>query len=374
MLGMTVVYSDDNNAYQPRCEDVVAMSNRSRRGGTVRATPAAPPGPAARVTIGLVADLAGVSRATVSRVLNGNPSVAPNLAERVREVAEELGYDPSPVARSLALGRTGVIAMLVPDLGNPMFQGVLNGLARAAGEQGHRLLVADSHEKPDEEAVLAVEARRRCDGLVLCAPRMPDEKLHELAPKLTPFVLVNRELPGTATPSLTIDFAAGIRDLVTHLLCLGHHRMAYLAGPDTSVSNLIRIEALRAAAADTFELVELPCGVTFADGHAAADNLTEHGVTAVIAYNDLVAFGALSRLHELGIKVPARMSIVGFDDIPFVRYTTPPLTTASVPMDQLGPQAWDRLWALMNGETPKQNLRFRPRLEVRGSTGPVPAR
>ncbi|NED98899.1 LacI family DNA-binding transcriptional regulator [Phytoactinopolyspora halotolerans] len=343
------------------------MSNRSQSSERTRAS-----APAERATIGLVAKTAGVSRATVSRVMNGNPRVAPELAQRVRLAAEELGYAPSPVARSLALGRTGIIAMLVPDLGNPMFQGVLHGLTDAAAKENYRLLVADSNENLHEEPVLATEARRRCDGLVLCAPRMPDEQLLELTPQLEPFVLINRELPETSTPSLTIDFAAGIRDLVTHLLSLGHRRLAYLAGPDTSASNRARVRALHKAAQDTFELVEVACGATFADGHAVADQLTDLNVTAVVAYNDLVAFGTLSRLHELGINVPSQMSIVGFDDIPFVRYTTPPLTTASVPMDQLGPQAWQRLWALMNGEAPEKNVRVRPRLEVRGSTGPAP--
>ncbi|WP_207782720.1 LacI family DNA-binding transcriptional regulator [Phytoactinopolyspora limicola] len=324
------------------------------------------------VTIGLVAATAGVSRATVSRVFNGNPSVAPELAERVRATAAELGYAPSPVARSLALGRTGVIAMLVPDLGNPTFQGVLNGLTRAASDQGYRLLVADSQEDLDEEAVLAVEARRRCDGLVLCAPRMPTERLRELAPKLRPLVLVNRELPDADVPSVTIDFEVGIRDLVAHLRGLGHRRIAYLAGPDTSMSNQIRVRALQVAVAGTVEVVELACGVSFADGHAAADHVIDHDVTAVIAYNDLVAFGALSRLHELGVRVPAQISIVGFDDIPFARYTTPALTTASVPIGDVGPGAWSRLWALMNDGAPEADLRLRPRLEVRGSTGPAP--
>lgn len=324
------------------------------------------------VTIGLVAKAAGVSRATVSRVMNGNTKVAPHLAERVRAAAAELGYEPSPVARSLALGRTGIAAMLVPDLGNPLFQGILHRLTDAAGEQDYRLLVADSNENLNEEPLLAIEARRRCDGLVLCAPRMPDEQLHELAPRLAPFVLINRTLPGTATPTLTVDFAAGIRDLLTHLTGLGHRRLVYLAGPDTSASNQLRLDTLRANAGTAYECVELACGATFADGHGVADQLVDLDVTAVVAYNDLVAFGVLSRLHELGIPVPARMSVVGFDDIEFVRYTTPPLTTVSVPLDEIGAQAWRRLWALMNGTTPDPDVNVRPRLEVRGSTGPAP--
>ncbi|AYY11499.1 LacI family transcriptional regulator [Actinobacteria bacterium YIM 96077] len=343
------------------------MSNRSLNGPREDPAPANEP-----VTIGLVARAANVSRATVSRVMNGNTKVAPHLADRVRQAAQELGYEPSPVARSLALGRTGIVAMLVPDLGNPMFQGILHRLTEAAGDQNYRLLVADSNENLQEEPLLAIEARRRCDGLVLCAPRMPDEQLRELAPRLSPFVLINRELPESPAPTLTIDFSAGIRDILTHLLGLGHRRLAYLAGPDTSASNHARLETLRTSAGKEFDLVELPCGAAFADGHSVADQLVDIDVTAVIAYNDLVAFGVLSRLHELGISVPAQMSVVGFDDIEFVRYTTPPLTTVSVPLDQLGPQAWSRLWALMREVTVEPDVRFRPRLEVRGSTGPAP--
>ncbi|GAA3966278.1 hypothetical protein GCM10023085_55880 [Actinomadura viridis] len=323
------------------------------------------------VTIGKVAEAAGVSRATVSRVMNGLATVDPELVRRVREAATRLGYEPSTVARSLALGRTGMVAIVVPDLENPMFQRVLHGLTDAAGEHGHRLLVASSNENVREEVVLAAEARRRCDGLVLCAPRMPTEELIGLAGKLAPFVLVNRQVPEIPAPSLAVDHAAGIRAIVAHLLALGHGRLAYLAGPETSASNRDRLEALRGTSG-RFELVELRCGATFADGHQVADQVLRERATAIVAYNDLVAFGALSRLHELGVEVPGQVSVVGFDDIPFARYTTPPLTTASVPQSELGHQAWQRLRALLDHRTPDPDVHFVPRLEVRGSTGPAP--
>ncbi|RIQ31011.1 LacI family DNA-binding transcriptional regulator [Jiangella rhizosphaerae] len=323
-------------------------------------------------TISRVAELAGVSRATVSRVMNGSSTVAPHLAERVRRAAAALNYQPSVLARSLAVGRTTTIALVVPDLANPMFQDVLRSLSHAAATQGHRLLVADSEENVAEEGLIALEARRRCDGLVLCAPRMPDDELAALAPKLAPFVLVNRDAVGLSVPSVTVDYAAGIRDLVSHLQGLGHRRLAYLAGPPTSASNLQRLSTLRGfAAAGRVELVEHECGATFSDGHAVAGRLLDDGCTAVIAYNDLVAFGALSGLHELGVSVPGQISVAGFDDIPFAQYTTPPLTTAAVPPTELGERAWQRLWALLNGEPPPADARFRPRLVVRGSTGPA---
>lgn len=337
--------------------------NHGRQGGHESAKPA---------TISRVAEAAGVSRATVSRVMNGSPTVAPDLAARVRAAALALNYQPSVLARSLAVGRTSTIALVVPDLANPMFQDILRSLSRAAAKQGHRLLVADSEEDVAEEQLIAVEARRRCDGLILCGPRMPDDSLAALSPQLAPFVLVNRELPGFSVPSINVDYAAGIRDLVAHLLGLGHRRISYLCGPPTSSSNQLRLHALREyAESGRIDLVERYCGATFSDGHAVAGELVDEATTAVIGYNDLVAFGALSGLHELGVSVPRQISVAGFDDIPFARYTTPPLTTASVPLDEIGQQAWQRLWSLLSGTAPAADIRFRPRLVVRGTTGPA---
>ncbi|MEO3743447.1 LacI family DNA-binding transcriptional regulator [Plantactinospora sp. B5E13] len=328
----------------------------------------------APATIGRVAEAAGVSRATVSRVMNGSPTVAPDLAARVRAVAEAMDYQPSPVARSLALGRTSTVSLIVPDLANPMFQDVLRGLSQAAGTYGHRLLVAESNENVAEEAILAVEARRRSDGLVLASSRVPEPELRALSERLAPLVLLNRELPGSTVPSLSVDYAAGINAIVEHLRELGHRRLAYLAGPPASTSDRDRRVALRTAWATDpgCQLSELDCGSTFDDGHAAARAVVGTGATAVVAFNDMVAFGAMSGLHELGLAVPGDISVTGFDDIPFARYTNPPLTTASIPRNELGRQAWDRLWALLDGGPAGHNVRFQPRLLVRESTGPAP--
>ncbi|MFC6081744.1 LacI family DNA-binding transcriptional regulator [Sphaerisporangium aureirubrum] len=326
-----------------------------------------------KATISRVADAAGVSRATVSRVMNGTATVAPELAARVRAAAEALNYEPSPVARSLALGRTSAVSLVVPDLANPMFQDVLRGLSHAAALAGHRLLVAESNEIVEEESILAIEARRRSDGLVLASPRVPEPQLRALAERLAPLVLLNREIPGSTVPSLSVDYAAGIREIVHHLLSLGHRHLAYLSGPGGSASNRDRLAALRIAAATGagFTLTELPCGATFDDGYAAARAAVATGASAIVAYNDMVAFGALSGLHELGVAVPGDVSVTGFDDIPFARYTHPPLTTASIPRNELGRQAWGRLWGLMNGEPGGHNVHFQPRLLVRESTGPA---
>ena len=341
-----------------------------------------PPGAAARggagdtpraVTIARVAEAAEVSRATVSRVMNGRTSVDPRLAARVRRAAHELGYHPSTVARSLALGRTGVIGMVVPDLANPMFQAVLRGLSDAAAEEDSRVLVADSHEHVEGESLLALETRRRCDGLVLCAPRMPEEQLRDLAERLSPMILVNRFVQDLAVPSVGVDHSAGMSSLVDHLVELGHRRAAYLAGPSTSVADRERRAALKAAE-DRLEIVELSCGAMFEDGSRAVEEALAAEVTAILGYNDLVAFGALGRLHELGIDIPGELSVCGFDDIRFARFAAPPLTTVQVPKVELGREAWRRLSAALAGAPLGPATRFAPHLQVRGSTGPAQGR
>ncbi|XAS66793.1 LacI family DNA-binding transcriptional regulator [Micrococcaceae bacterium Sec5.7] len=329
-----------------------------------------------RIGIADVALMAGVSHATVSRVMNGNFTVDVEIAARVRAAATELNYQPNPVGRSLALGKTDTIGIVVPDLSNPTFQAILRGLSMAAAQDGYRVLIADSSEVSSEEAILAGEARRRCDGLVLCATRMSDAELEELAPSLHPMVLINRTTTAARTPSLMVDYGRGIQELAEHLVSLGHSKLAFLAGPARSASNALRVEGLEnfRAAHPEVTLQTLEGGSNFETGHGAVDAVVASGATAILAFNDLVAMGLLSGLHERGISVPGEISVTGFDDIPFARYTTPPLTTSAVPITELGQQAWHRMRALIrNDDTPSPGKTFQPQLEVRGSSGPVRA-
>ena len=326
-------------------------------------------------TIADVAARAGVSLATVSRVMNGNPSVDPALAEKVRAAAEELNYSASPLARSLVLGKTNTIAVVVPDLANPTFHGVLRGLSRAAARDGYHILIADSAESVNEEKILALETRRRCDGIVLCSPRMAEADLGPLLTELNPVVLVNREVGSSNTPVVAADYRTGLSELLDLLFGYDHRSLAYLAGPPESASNARRLVAVHDFLDDHADtaIQVLPCGVNFADGYDAAERVLESPATGVLAFNDLVAMGLMSALSERGVSVPGYISVVGFDDIPFARYMTPPLTTASVPVIELGGQAWLRMWDLLNGRSPGHAIFFRPRIESRGSTGPVRA-
>lgn len=321
-------------------------------------------------TIAEVAKHAGVSPATVSRVMNGRFLGEPAIADRVRASAEELAYAPNHLARSLALGQTSAIAFVVPDLANPAFQAMLSSLSKAAGRDGYRVLVADSAESPGDEPLLVSEVRRRCDAIVLCAPRMPADELVALAGSLRPLVLINRADARADAPSLSIDYQSGVRGLARHLYDLGHRHLLFLEGPAGSVSNAHRIRGLAEfeREAPDVRIDRLAGGATSEDGLAAAGPVRDSGATAVLAFNDLVAIGLLDGLAALGLRVPDDVSVTGFDDIPFARYTNPPLTTASVPHAELGAQAWRRMTALIGGETPEHDVVFHPRLEVRRST------
>ncbi|MFI6425406.1 DUF6807 family protein [Promicromonospora sp. NPDC050880] len=325
-------------------------------------------------TIGDVAAAAGVSRATVSRVMNGRSTVDAAIAERVRDAAAELSYRPSNAARSLALGRTQTVALVVPDLGNPVFQQILRGVMDGAAEDGYRVLVADTVEDDQQEGAIALEARLRCDALVLVSPRIGDAELSALVADVEPVVLVNRE-SGGAAPSLVVDYEDAALQVVEHLVALGHRRLVYLGGPVRSASDEMRRAGLARARAEhaDLEILDLPAGPDIQAGHAAAPAVLATRATAAVAFNDLVAFGLLAGLNEAGVAVPADISVAGFDDIELSRYATPALTTVAVPQAELGRHAWRELHAVIDDDAhPARSARFTPRLEVRGSTGPVP--
>jgi LacI family transcriptional regulator len=325
------------------------------------------------VTISDVAAHAGVSPASVSRVLNGLKSVDPEIVRRVQASIASLGYAPSATARSLVSGRNTTVAMVVPDLENPLFQGILKGLSLAAAADGYRVLVADTAERVEDEESTAIEARQRCDALVLCAPRMPEARLRPLVERVAPVVVVNRPLPDLDVPIVGVDYVRGIRDLVDHLVELGHRHLAYVTGPETSSSNAERLRGVDEALAmhSTVRIDRIPGGSRPEDGEAVAGAVLDAhrgGVTAVIAFNDLVALGLLARLRELGVEVPGDLSVAGFDDVPMSRFATPRLTSMSVPRTEMGAQVWARLRTLIAGGPVEHTVLYRPRLEAREST------
>ena len=170
------------------------------------------------------------------------------------------------------------------------------------------------------------------------------------------------------------DHQTALTELLDLLYGYGHRSMVYLAGAPRSASNARRVVAVNDFLDDHADvrIQILPGGVTFDDGYAAAARVLDSSATAVLAFNDLLATGLIGALSDQGVSVPGDISVVGFDDIPFARYLTPPLTTASVPANELGRHAWQRMWDLLNDREPGHAIFLRPRIENRGSAGPVP--
>jgi len=319
-----------------------------------------------------VALAAGVSTSTVSRALSKPDLVNGVTRERVRVAAERLGYPLSRSSAGLAAGRTGHLAIVVPDLTNPLFAGVVKGAQARARESDYALFVADTNEDVGAEWGIAAGLASEADGLVLCSPRGDVTEIARIGEQV-PLVLMHRRYAEFAR--VTVDNVDGMRQAVAHLAALGHRRVAFVAGPRTSAVNAEREEGLRAAAADhAIDVVELGnFRPTFDGGVAAADLVAAAGVTGVIGYNDILALGIISRLHDRGVHVPEDLSVVGFDDIAMAGMSRPPLTTVAIPQEQAGRTAIDLLVSGLTGvQGDPRHVEIPAHLMVRSTTTGAP--
>lgn len=307
-----------------------------------------------------------MSRATVSRVLNGRETVDPVLAERVRQVSRRLQYQPSAIAQGLARGATRAVGVVVPDLANPFFPEVVKALTVAAGHDDFSVVVADSDEDPVAELRLIQHLSRRVDGLILCSPRAGSAKLRRVVRDGLPTVCTNRRADPPLTASVVIDSGHGMNAVLDHLDALGHRRLAYLAGPASSASNLERLGALRSRWPSP---VVISAGSKSEDGYAATPEALDAGVTAIVCFNDLVALGVLARLRKLAVAVPDEVSVAGFDDIATAGFLQPALTTVRLPTAELGRRSWELLRDRLIDGGPTASVRLEPSLVVRESTG-----
>ncbi|GAA4481672.1 LacI family DNA-binding transcriptional regulator [Actinoallomurus oryzae] len=298
------------------------------------------------VTIQDVAREAGVSVSTVSRAFTVPEMVRDETRHHVLATAERLGYRPNRAARGLITGKTGNLGVIVPDLSNPFFPNVLKGVQARAREADYAVFLADCDENATEEIALVQAMAKQVDGVILCSSRMSEAQLERIV-GTTSLVLINRQVRNL--PAVLMDTAGGMRQAIEHLAALGHRKVAYLSGPRVSWSNRERRRGLRRFARQGIEVVELgPFAPRFEGGSHAADLALAEGVTAIIAYNDLMALGVMSRLADRGVSVPAEMSVVGFDDIPMAGMATPPLTTVSMQNERAGRAAVDLLVSLLN--------------------------
>jgi LacI family repressor for deo operon, udp, cdd, tsx, nupC, and nupG len=335
-------------------------------------------GPAQRpATISDVAAAVGVATSTVSRALSQPGRVSESMRQRVVAAAGELGYYPNPQARSLILGRTQSLTLLIPDVTNPFFFGLIRGTQSQSKARGYRLLLVDTEELGGVETAYLDELHKSTDGVILAASRLTDDELAAAARRL-PVVTINRDVAGV--PSVIIDTPAAAVQALDHLVSLGHTSIAYLGGPATSWSSRKRARALRQAARRQGVTLELlgPFSPTRQAGAAAADAALTRNVTACLFFNDLLAIGALGRFAERGVKIPSDLSVVGCDDIFGADFCNPPLTTLTAPVEQAGRVATDMLLRSIQRRADGlpadgHHERLATYLTIRESTGPVPA-
>ncbi len=336
------------------------------------------------VTIRDVARLAGVSVATVSRVLNASAPVREETRLRVLEVAKELRFSPNSAARSLSRQRAGALGVILPDLYGEFFSELLRGIDQEAQRAGHSLLVSSSHHDSRGIGAAVRAMRGRVDGLIVMAPEVSMAALQGSLPDGLAVVLLNPPMLGAGSDSIVVDNAGGTRLLVQHLVAMGHQRIAFLSGPRRNADAQARLRgyrtAMRAAGLRVEEALVARGEFTEESGwRATRALLSEPGVrpTALFAANDASAIGACAALRELGVSVPDEMSVVGFDDTPIARYVTPPLTTVRVAIDMLGRRAATLLLRALDGQPrpPSEGARREivpAELVVRQSCGPPP--
>lgn len=324
-------------------------------------------------TLAAVAEAAGVSRATASRAFTNPRVLRPETVSRVHAAARDLGYVPNPAAKALSTGRHGLLAVIVPDIANPFFPPLIGAVEGRADTAGLAVLLGNCAEDPARELLLMNKLALQVDGFVLAASRMSDEHIRAHAAR-RPVVLVNRDLPGL--PRVLIDTAGGVAEAVEHLAALGHSHIAYLSGPARSWANSRRRKAFRRAADRLgVQPALLPARISsYAAGQQAVPGLLSSGVTAVVAFDDLLAHGVLAGLAEQQVSVPGEFSVVGCDDV-MAAQTYPPLTTVSARAAEAGAAAVDLLTQrLEQGEHAASDVRvlLDTSLVVRATTAPRP--
>lgn len=331
-------------------------------------------------TIIEVAALAGVSTATVSRVLSQPERVSERTRERVLEVVQSTGYAPNVAARTLRTLRAAKILLTVPDISNPFFASVIRGAEEAARDAGYAVVVGDTrHDAQVEDQYAEMLSRREVDGLIFLGHRLPES----LRPLLTqqgsaaPIVNGCEYSPEIGVPSVHIDNAAAGEDAVEHLIALGHRDIGVITGDAISPLTRDRLAgALRAAERHGLgDRLHVRSGDWSApSAFEEARGLLEQGVTGIFCFSDEMALGAISAIRQAGLSCPEDVSVVGFDDLPLASYFQPALTTIAQPKGDIGRQAVELLVDILRGgESSTRQITLPHELVVRRSTS-APAR
>jgi DNA-binding LacI/PurR family transcriptional regulator len=335
-----------------------------------------------RVSIKDIAREAGVSHSTVSRALSDSPLVSAETKLRIQHLARVMGYSPDAQARSLVMGRTQTIGVVVTTLADPFIAEIVQAIESTALDEGYSVILASSNSEPEREiAAVQMLRSKRVDGLVVTSSRVGALYQEHLDRLGVPVVLVNShsEQSGPYTYSIDVDNRHGAWLGTGHLIQLGHRRIAYVTGASEHSDDLERLAGYRQAlqeAGIAFDRALVILGTGRVDGGEEALPLLmalDEPPTAVFCYNDMTAIGLLGAARKARLSIPCDLAVVGFDDIPFASYVQPPLTTVAQPKPKMGKMAMEMVLALMaDGDDNARsisNVTVQGRLIVRESSG-----
>jgi LacI family transcriptional regulator len=335
-----------------------------------------------RLTIRQIADLAGVSIATVSRVLNGRNDVSDETREVVNRVIRENGYTANRNARGLSAGRTGFVGILVPLVYPAYFSGILAGAAEALAELDLQIVLSPTRGEHDREVGVLKRLHGATDGALLILPEESNEELQQLLDGGYRFVVLDPLMPlDEHIPSVSAAHTSGADQAMRHLLELGHRRIAQITGPRGWLATEDRRRGYRAALASAGILpdpaLEVEAIPEIPPGRDAAERLLDlpEPPTAIFAFNDNIAIGAIQAARARGLRVPEDLSVVGFDDVEHATIVTPALTTVRQPLEEMGRTAVSLLNRLLERQRFETlHVELATRLVVRESTAPPPPR
>ena len=348
-------------------------SRRKRQGGK-GAGPEAPAQPARGRTVKEIAAAANVSVATVSRALQRPEIVSDATRQHIQEVVKRLGYTPNALARNLRTARTRLIVALLPDIANPFFSEVIRGIEQVAHESGYSVLLGETQSSlVREQAYADMVAARQADGIITMSHRVPAIPVQGRLPVVNACEYVK----DTQISSVYVDNVSAAGVAVDYLVMLGHRDIAFIAGPPASPICVDREQGYRQAlerAGIAFNAALMAAGdFSIEAGERAIELLCSQAqsFTAVFCSNDEMAIGAMRALSARGMRVPDDVSVVGFDDIRFARYTTPALTTVAQPKNALGREAMSMLIELLaDPNVPPRKRVLSADLIVRASAAP----
>lgn len=329
-----------------------------------------------RISIKDIARRAGVSHSTVSRALAGSSLVNDQTRARIAQLAREMGYTPSAVARAMSTRRTRTVGIVVTTIADPFVAEVVRGVEETALDRGYNVILCESSDDPEREVSAVRTLRERwVDAVIVTASRV-GSFYAQLAEIQVPVVLINNQQPGEYSFSVRNDDLVGGRLVGRYLLALGHRRIGYISGHTAATSSQLRLQGCQNALREAGVSIP-PDWIVSGDGKPggglrAAQRLFEkpEHPTAVFCYNDQTAMGALRALKSMGLLVPQDISLVGYDDIAAAFYLDPPLTTVGQAKYELGQRAMDMALALISGQEVHDVL-IKPELVVRKSCARV---